>query len=317
MTDRATSMSLLRLLAAVAWADGTVQEEEERFILKLAGELGVSMSGRREIEGLLLQPLGREDFEKYAEDLNQRVGDQEIRLELIDRVRMLANSDLRGSPEETVYLDRLREVLQVAGQGGGVIEVVTPTAVDGAGLRTVEQTEVLVAVGVVATGAAQELALEVAAGGGGEGGVLRQVVGGGDDVVPVGITLAGADVAVGFPGPGLGQPVEVATGAVAHAAGELAVVGVAAQAGVAGVAVVQQVGVAVGVVGIHQLAVLAVVHGMAAGAFGDAAIMEGQNMSWDEDQDRKGQDAEQFFHDIPPAETRHACDLQKTNALVE
>ena len=98
------------------------------------------------------------------------------------------------------------------------------------------------------------------------------------------------------PGEGPGDPVEVAAGAVADAAVELAVGRVAAQAGVGGVAGLQQVGVAARGGGVDQGAVLAVVHGVAAGAFGDAAVMEGQGRAGGQAERQDQGDLEESLH---------------------
>ena len=172
------------------------------------------------------------------------------------------------------------------GQGGRLAEVeaaavvVRTGGVGGArscdnGLA-VQQAEVGVAMRIMAGGASQVGGLEAgrpAAGSAGQGGFGIQAVPRADHVVTMAVAGTGLQ-AVGIPGPGLGDPVEVPAGAPAGTVGELTVIGVATQAGGGGIVGPQQVGIG------HQtgdgLPVFAVVHGVAAGAIGNAAVMEGQ-----------------------------------------
>jgi uncharacterized tellurite resistance protein B-like protein len=104
-------LELLRVLCAVAWADGEVDPEESRFLIRLCRDFRLAADDEAEILSLLQTPLSVAHFEEFARAFRDRVVSPEKRKALLSRVEELAGSDHRISPEEREYLRLLRSWL--------------------------------------------------------------------------------------------------------------------------------------------------------------------------------------------------------------
>ncbi len=101
----------LRLLAAVAWADGQVSPAEEAFLARLLDESGASPEERAAVTALLRTPVSREEFTRQATEFEERVEDPAERRALIEQVERLIGADAQRAPSEIQYLQILRSQL--------------------------------------------------------------------------------------------------------------------------------------------------------------------------------------------------------------
>lgn len=101
--------ALMRVLSAVAWADGDLSREETDAILDLARSFGLSASETAAIEQRLSEPASLEEFETAAREMLLLVRTPEQRGEILREVEALVASDRRHAPEEVRYLSLLRE----------------------------------------------------------------------------------------------------------------------------------------------------------------------------------------------------------------
>ncbi len=111
MPERGRHLPLLRVLAAVAWADGELAAEEEAFLRSLMDDLDLSPEGRGEVEGLLTTPVSRDAFERYAREFEERIDDPGLRSDLLAAVERLVSIDRTRAVEEVEYLNHLRDWL--------------------------------------------------------------------------------------------------------------------------------------------------------------------------------------------------------------
>lgn len=119
MPERGRHLPLLRVLAAVAWADGELAGEEEAFLRGLMDDLDLSTEGRAEVEGLLTAPVSRDAFDRYAREFEAKIDDAGLRSELLAAVERLVAIDRTRAVEETEYLNHLRDWLSAADAGSG------------------------------------------------------------------------------------------------------------------------------------------------------------------------------------------------------
>jgi uncharacterized tellurite resistance protein B-like protein len=106
---QSTEVLLLRVLAALAWMDGTLTEPERRFLRGLAVEYGLNQGERAELELLLDIPLSREDFENSLRAF-QEVATRDDRMRLVARAERLVEADQERAPAELQALHVLREL---------------------------------------------------------------------------------------------------------------------------------------------------------------------------------------------------------------
>lgn len=117
MSSRSSSIEarFLRVLAALAWIDGTLADSERRFLRGLGAELRLDPEMSRELEETLDKPLSRSDFDE-ALNVFLEVATPEDRALLIDRAERLIEADHERATIELQALHALRELLEPAPQ---------------------------------------------------------------------------------------------------------------------------------------------------------------------------------------------------------
>lgn len=112
MIDQMTKLSreerllLLRCVCGSAWADGSVADEERRFVRKIMGRLDLSSDEVKEVESWLVSPPAPVDA---------RAVPAEHRRLFLETTRLLMFLDGEVVPEERAYFDALSKAL--AGPG--------------------------------------------------------------------------------------------------------------------------------------------------------------------------------------------------------
>ena len=98
---------LLRTLAAIAWADGSVDARERAFIHGVITEYGLTEAEAEGVFALLENPVSLEEFETYARDFLQS-GSEADRSRLLSRAERIIEADGSTDRAELRYLHLLR-----------------------------------------------------------------------------------------------------------------------------------------------------------------------------------------------------------------
>ena len=105
-------LSFLKVLAAVAWADGQIQEDERNRIKTLLNAFELDVAGRREVDALLQRPLGFDEAVELTKDFAVSLAPPGARKQLLAEVeRMLGDEADRAEPEREL-LRHVRAILE-------------------------------------------------------------------------------------------------------------------------------------------------------------------------------------------------------------
>ena len=107
----------MRVLAALAWIDGTLADSERRFLRGLGAELRLDPEASQALEATFDTPLSRNDFEQSLNEFLE-VATPEDRALLLDRAERLIESDHQRATKEIQALHALRELLEPATRPG-------------------------------------------------------------------------------------------------------------------------------------------------------------------------------------------------------
>jgi len=111
MTGIDRRAALLRVLAAAAWADGRLDNEEINRIKDLARAFDAGPEVMREVESLLQAPVSAARCEELTRDLLDRLPGDRERHEVLDEIEKLFQADGVVDPAEREVLDNLRGIL--------------------------------------------------------------------------------------------------------------------------------------------------------------------------------------------------------------
>lgn len=100
--SRAERLLLLRFVCASAWADGSVADEERRFVRRIMGRLDLASDEVNEVESWLLAPPPAVDAREVP---------TEHRRLFIETMRVLLFIDGKVVPEERAHFDALCKAL--------------------------------------------------------------------------------------------------------------------------------------------------------------------------------------------------------------
>jgi uncharacterized tellurite resistance protein B-like protein len=109
--SRAHRLSFLKVLAAMAWADGEVDEDERNRIKVLFNRFELDPGDRKEVHALLDRPVLFERALEITKDFAGRVAPPGARKELLSELEaMIGGADDR-SPGEAELLEHVRAIL--------------------------------------------------------------------------------------------------------------------------------------------------------------------------------------------------------------
>lgn len=109
---RAYDLAFLKVLAAVAWADGTVTEAERNRVKILFNSFGLDPGDRKVVDALLARPVGFEEAVGLTKEFAAAIAPPGARKALLEEIEgMLGTTSDRG-PEEQELLAHVREILR-------------------------------------------------------------------------------------------------------------------------------------------------------------------------------------------------------------
>lgn len=104
-------LPFVKVLAAMAWADGTIQEDERNRIKVLLNGFGLDEADRKPIDALLARPVGFEEAVQLTKDFAASLSPPGARRKLLEEVEaMLGSEDERAEPEREL-LRHVRAIL--------------------------------------------------------------------------------------------------------------------------------------------------------------------------------------------------------------
>jgi uncharacterized tellurite resistance protein B-like protein len=104
-------LAFVKVLAAVAWADGAIQEDERNRIKTLLNAFGIDLAERKEVDALLERPVGFEEAVSLTKDFAASLAPPGARRRLLAEVeRMVGAASPRSEPERRI-LGHVREIL--------------------------------------------------------------------------------------------------------------------------------------------------------------------------------------------------------------
>ena len=115
MPAKEKQLSLFRVLAALAWADGTVSHEELNFLKDFAFKFNFTGEEWAKIEMYLEDAIAPREAEALIQDFVNRLGGRRERASIIGTLKGLMDADGATSPEEHVFLKRFIADLEETG----------------------------------------------------------------------------------------------------------------------------------------------------------------------------------------------------------
>ena len=120
--DRERDITLLKLLVAIAWADGALQAAELNFLKRLILRLGLDSEVWSELEPYLEEPVETAERQELARHLAERLQAPGSRRQILEFLQQMAGADDDVTPEEREALEELRSVLQSQSVASGLID---------------------------------------------------------------------------------------------------------------------------------------------------------------------------------------------------
>lgn len=125
MSKKKRQVAVLKVLAAAAWADGHLDNEEINTIKELMIRYGLNPQEISEVTALMDHPVSYSRCEELMRDLVGLLGSDSDRHEVMDQLRELFASDGHVSDEEKEVLDGLEGVLKSMSFADGFMSRVT------------------------------------------------------------------------------------------------------------------------------------------------------------------------------------------------
>jgi uncharacterized tellurite resistance protein B-like protein len=119
---RAHRLSFLKVLAAMAWADGSVEDEERNRIKVLFNRFDLDPGDRREVDALLEAPVSFERALELTKEFAGRIAPPGSRGELLRELEEMIGSREDRAPEEAELLDHVRAILSGHTVVDGLVE---------------------------------------------------------------------------------------------------------------------------------------------------------------------------------------------------
>ncbi len=114
-------LALMRVLIALAWADGEISNEEINFLKDFFYKFDFSGEDWAKIELYLEDPIPPDEAEVLIQDFVQRLGGKKEREEVISLLEGLTSSDGVRHPEEEAFLKRFYALVRESGPASALI----------------------------------------------------------------------------------------------------------------------------------------------------------------------------------------------------
>jgi uncharacterized tellurite resistance protein B-like protein len=108
---RSHRLSFLKVLAAVAWADGVVEEDERNRIKVLFNGFELDPADRKEVDELLERPVTFDRAVELTKEFAGALAPAGARRKLLSEIEAMLGADERRSPEERELLEHVRSIL--------------------------------------------------------------------------------------------------------------------------------------------------------------------------------------------------------------
>jgi len=113
--------ALIRVLIALAWADGEISNEETNFLKDFFYKFDFSGKDWAKIDLYLEDPIPPDEAEALIQDFVQRLGAKREREEVIQLLEGLTAADGVRQPEEEAFLQRFSEMVRGAGPASALM----------------------------------------------------------------------------------------------------------------------------------------------------------------------------------------------------
>lgn len=113
--------SLIRVLIALAWADGEISNEETNFLKDFFFRFDLSGEDWAKIDLYLEDPIPPEEAEALIKDFVQRLGGRSEREEVINLLQGLMAADGVIRPEEEIFLQRCTAIFRETGPSSALV----------------------------------------------------------------------------------------------------------------------------------------------------------------------------------------------------
>lgn len=114
MSSEVKNLALLKALAAIAWADGELSNEELNYLKHLALKFNLSDETWTKLEPYLDDPVSLEEGEGLVKDFLNRINTPREKEECISSLEEMVNADNRVTPEEQEFLDKFSKIIRDA-----------------------------------------------------------------------------------------------------------------------------------------------------------------------------------------------------------
>ncbi|MFQ5597101.1 MAG: TerB family tellurite resistance protein [Nitrospiria bacterium] len=114
-------LSLVRVLIALAWADGEISNDEVNYLKDFLFQFDLSGEDWAKIEIYLEDPIPAEEAETLIQDFVMHLGSKKEREEVLGLLQGLMSSDGESHPHEKIFLDRCTAIFQDTGPASALI----------------------------------------------------------------------------------------------------------------------------------------------------------------------------------------------------
>ncbi len=112
MPPEAKNLSLLKALAAIAWADGHLSNEELNYLKHLALKFNLSDKAWVKLEPYLDDPVSLGEGETLIKDFLSKINTPKEKKELLDYLEEMINADQQVTPEELEFLKKFSQIIR-------------------------------------------------------------------------------------------------------------------------------------------------------------------------------------------------------------
>ena len=115
-------LSFLKVLAAVAWADGHIQEDERNRIKTLLNAFELDLAERKEVDALLARPVGFDEAVELTKDFAASLAPPDARKRLLAEVERMLGDEARRAEPERELLRHVRAILEAHTPLDGLVD---------------------------------------------------------------------------------------------------------------------------------------------------------------------------------------------------
>ncbi len=112
MPQETKNLAFLKALAAIAWADGHLSNDELNYLKHLALKFNLSDKTWVKLEPYLDDPISLEEGEKLIKDFLSRINTPREKKELLDSLEEMIHADQQVTPEELEFLENFSQIIR-------------------------------------------------------------------------------------------------------------------------------------------------------------------------------------------------------------